>query len=174
MMESEKKPRTHTEPLPRSLEELVQLFKLGISLPDVEEIRVTASEFHIRRVVEDGQVVLPKESGLDEALDPDFVLGRIELEELPFVPEAHPYRNIEAAMRQVMVRGLRPGFLFAPEGPWLSAYLDLPETPPIAHVFGMRVVYSHLETYQEKFVVVGGPTQYLTDASFGAIIDMGI
>ncbi len=178
-MEShEKTPRTHTEPFPRSLEELVLLFKRAVALPHVEEINVTPAGFRIRRMVDEGEAVLPKEGQETELLDPEFVLSSLasqgSLTELPFNPHAHPYHNVEEATRMVTARGVRPAFFFAPEGPWVAAYFDLPKDPPPTHVFGMKVIYSHSDTYAEKFVVVGSRTGYLSDSSFGVIIDMGV
>ncbi len=174
----DKTPRTHTEPFPRSVEELVALFKKVVTLPDVEEINVTSEGFRVRRLVGEDEDVIPRKGKLDEHLDPDFVLNQLALNdalvELPFVPDAHPYHNMEAAMQMLTDRDVRPAFFFAPEGPWVAAYFDLDKDPPPTHVLGLRIVYSKSETYREKFVVVGSSSGYLSDSSFGVIIDMGI
>jgi len=177
-MENEKTPRTHSEPFPRSVEELVALFKRTVALPDVEEITVTPKEFRVRRMVREGEHVLPAEGSANENIDPEFILTQLAqhdaLDELAFDPEAHPYRNILKACGKVSSRQLIPAFLFAPEGIWVSAFFDLPEDPPPSHVLGMRVVYSTSEFYSEKLVVVGSPTSFLSDCSYGVILDMGV
>jgi hypothetical protein len=172
-VEAEKTPRTHTEPLPRSLEELVALFKKAIQLPHVEEVRVTSKTFELRRLVADREEVFPKDTEVLDEFDPEFVLSHIELDELPFDPERHPYHNAEIAMRMITSRGYQPRFLVAPEGPWVAAYFDLPEEPPPTHVFGMKVIHDTSDAYHEKLVVIGCNGPYITDAVYGVIIDIG-
>jgi hypothetical protein len=174
MIETEKKPRTHTEPLPRSIEELIRRFKQAISLSGVEEVKITPAEFSVRRLVEDGVDVLPKESGVEELPDPEFVLERLDLEELPFDPGGLPTVQLVSATQRISSRRMNPVAIFAPEGPWISAFFGLPEDTPLTHLFGMRVIYSASETCQEKLVAVGSPTHYLTDATYGVIIDIGV
>lgn len=164
-------PKTQTEPLPRSVEDLVAFFKSVIVLPCLEEIRVTPKSVSVRRLVEEGEPVLPRRS--EERPDPPFVLGRLELDHLPFDPEAHPLLSLLDAMGRVTDRNLRPSHLLAPEGPWVAAYVGLPGDEPPSHLYGMEVLCSSADEFEEKMVVVGTSTGYLEDARFGVVIDMG-
>lgn len=169
----DKKLKTHAEALPSGPDQLLALFKTAIQLAGVIEIRVTPEDgFVVQRNCAEDEAVWPLEAG--PVVDADFILNKLELDEVPFRAEAHPLQNIAAAVRMVTDRDLLPTFFLAPEGGWVAAYMDLPEDPPPAHVLGMKVATFIGDTYQEKFVVVGGPTSYLADACYGVIIDMGI
>jgi hypothetical protein len=169
----EKRLRAKQVPLPPTLEELVALFKRAIALPEVNEVRVNEQEVQIRRWVLDGEDVLPEEGAVD-GLDPEFVLSRIELLELEFSEERHPFVSLRDATQLVTSRGLKPTHVFAPDGGWVEAFFDLPEEPPAKSVFGINIVRSASETCQEKLVVVGGNGPYLSDAVMGVVIDLGV
>ena len=165
--------KTHVEALPPDQDALLALFKRAIQLTGVEEIRITPEDgFLMRRQCEEDEKPWPTTD--DVEVDADFVLARLELEEVPFHPDAHPLQTVAEAVRMVTTQGFIPSFFFAPEGGWVAAYMDLPATPAPTHVLGMRVATFHTDTYQEKFVVVGGPSNYLADACYGVIVDMGI
>lgn len=173
--EEAKRLRTHTQPLPRTVEEIVALFKRVIELPDTYEIRVTTNEFSVQRMVADGEPVLP--SVVDaQQVDVAFVLERVEsagnLSSLPFDPERHPYLSLELATRMLGAYRVKPTFLVAQTGDSLSSFLALEEGKPQG-VFGMPAIYSDTPAFEDKLVVLGGPTALLTDVTHAIIIDMG-
>lgn len=167
--------QTHVEPLPRTKDELVELFKRAIELPNVDEVKISTREgFIVRRMVGDEEQVMPKPAEVEE-LDPDFVMQRLELDELDYVNDEHPLQTLARGTREITVRGYLPSHFFTPAGEWVQAILDLPDgVAPPTHCLGMRVAEFQSEAFQEKFVLVGGPTHYLSDACFGVIVDMGI
>lgn len=173
--EEAKRLRTHTQPLPRTVEEIVALFKRVIELPDTYEIRITTNEFSVQRMVADGEQVLS--SVVDaQQVDPTFVLERVEssgnLSSLPFDPERHPYLSLELATRMLGAYRMKPTFLVAQTGDSLSSFLALDEGKPQS-IFGMPVIYSDTPVFEDKLVVLGGPTALLTDVTHAIIIDMG-
>jgi hypothetical protein len=170
--------RTRDLPLPKTKQGLITLIKQMLDLRRLEEIRITPDTISVSRFIDDAinEEILPRAQAEEvetEAIDADFLLTRIALHHLPFDPAAHPFLNIREATATITARGLRPGWILAPEGGWVEAYCDLPEEPPASHVFGMKVVYSDSQDHAEKLVVVGSPTAYLHDAQFGVIIDLG-
>lgn len=105
-------------------------------------------------------------------MDFDDILGSVDLVELEFQPDNHPYLQLYDATRRLVDRGLTVTAILAPDPDTLSAFLGLEEEEPEA-VFGIRVIYMHSEKYPDKLVVVGGPTSYLLDLSNGVVIDIG-
>lgn len=167
--------RTHTQPLPRTVEEIVALFKRVIELPDTYEIRITTAEFSVQRMVADGESVIPVLEA-PQQVDAAFVLERVEasgnLSSLPFDPDRHPYLSLELATRMLGAYRVKPTFMVAQTGESLSSFLALEEARP-SSVFGMPVVYSDTPSFEDKLVVLGGPTALLTDVTHAIIIDMG-
>lgn len=170
----ERRPKTHTQPLPRSKEALIDLLKRALELSEVEEIRVTPSEFHIRRSVHEDEEVLPKTDTSKLEIDPDFLLKSLELEELPIeTKDDHPYLRLQHACSRIGAKGLSAIALLAPDGEWLSAFLGLDESRP-ERVLGLRAVYTVSPSYEEKIVVIGASSNFLIDARVGVIIDLGV
>lgn len=166
--------RAHTQPLPRTLEEIVALFKRVIELPDTREIRITPTEFVVQRVVADGEPVIP--SNDVQQVDVPFILERLEgggqLSSLPFDPERHPYLSLELATRTLSAYRVKPTFIVAADGETLSSFLALDDVTPKT-VFGMNVIYYENQMLEDKVLVLGGPTSLLTDVTHGIIIDIG-
>lgn len=173
MDEEEGAVRSKTLPLPRTKEQLLELLKRVLDLSELREITVTEQSVTVsRRVPGNAPVVPPTDD--DETVDGEFALHHLadNLDEYPFAPEEHPLFILRDVMARITNRGLRPNWVLAPAGGWLEAYLGLPEEPPATHVFGMRVVLLRDQKYG-KLVVVGSPTNYLSDASYGVIVEMG-
>lgn len=167
--------RTHAQPLPRTIEEIVALFKRVIELPDTQEIRITPAEFSVQRLVADGESVIPSVE-VAQHVDAAFVLERVEasgnLSSLSFDPQRHPYLSLELATRTLSAYRVKPTFLAAQRAEDLSAFLAL-EDPRPQSVFGMPVIYSDTPSFEDKLVVMGGPTNLLADVTHAIIIDMG-
>lgn len=168
--------RSDTRPLPRSADELVALFKRVIELPGIQKIEISQTQFVVARMVGDGELVVP-DPGEQVEVDAGFVLQRITeqdgLVELAFDPTRHPYLSLLEATAMVNGQRLRPTHLIAPEGEWLAAFLGLPEDATPESCFGMKVLYTKSESFENKILVLGGPTNLLTDVSYGVAIDMG-
>ena len=168
--------RMHVQPLPRTIEEIVALFKRVVELPHTHEIKLTPAEFSVQRMVADGESVVPSSEDEVAEIDPADLLTALEksdaLHQLKFDPERHPYQALEFATRMITSFRLRPSHIVAPSGEWLSAFLDLTDPRP-ERVFGMQVVYTDKAIFEDKILVVGGPTTMLIDASVGVIINMG-
>lgn len=174
--ESSRRLRSEARSLPRSADELVALFRRVIELPRLQVIEVTGDKFTVSRLVAEGEAVIPEEHDVVE-VDADFVIRKVQeasgLVELPFEPQRHPHMALLEATEMVVKQRLRPTFLIAPEGEWLSAFLGLPEGAIPESCFGMRVIYTENELFENKVLVLGGTTNLLTDVSYGVVIDMG-
>lgn len=166
-----KRLRMHTQPLPRTLEEIVALFKRVVELPDTHEIRVTPSEFFVQRMVRDGEDIIPR-LDVPQEVDLPFILSRIDIKPLPFDPSRHPYLSLELATRMLTSLRVKPTFIAAQSGEMLSAFLALDDMEPTT-IFGMNVIYSDSELLEDKIVVFGGTSSLLTDLTHGIIIHMG-
>jgi hypothetical protein len=175
--ETERRLRTDQRVLPRTPEELVDLFKRTIDLPGLQKIEVTPTQFVVQRMVSDGEAVIP--SGEESsAVDPTFLLTTLQkgnaLHVLPFAPDRHPHMSLLEATDYVTGLRLRPTFLIAPEGEWLGAFLGLDEKAVPSSCFGMKVIYTRDESFADKILVLGGPTTLLTDVACGVVIDIGV
>lgn len=177
--ETERRLRSDVRALPRSPEELVGLFKRLIELPGIQKVEVTPQNITVQRLISDQEAVIP-EAGEGEAAEVDvsFLLTSITktemLVELPFDPERHPYHALLGATAHIHEKKFRPSFLVAPEGEWLGAYLGLPEGTVPESCFGMRVIYTRDDAFEDKLLVLGGPTNLLTDVSIGVAINLGV
>lgn len=168
--------RTHSEPLPRSIDLIVALFKRVVQLPQVQEIRVTPDEFVVSRLMEedDEAAVVPKTETKVDA-DIEYVLAKTELHEAPFDPGKHPYIALAEATERLTRDRLRVCGIMAPKGSLFADYFGLDEDSAPEAFMGIRVIYHNLEEkFPDKIVVFGGPTIYFNDASHGVIIDTGV
>jgi hypothetical protein len=177
--ETERRLRSDTRTLPRSPEELVALFKRLIELPGIQKVEVTPQNITVQRLISDQEQVIP-EVGEGEAaeVDPIFLPTAISkneaLVELSFDPERHPYHALLGATDMIHEKKLRPSFIVAPEGEWLGAYLGLPEGTVPESCFGMRVIYTRDDAFEDKLLVLGGLSNLLTDVSIGVAINLGV
>lgn len=177
--ETERRLRSDVRTLPRSPEELVLLFKRLIELPGIQRVEVTPQNIIVQRLISDNEQVIPDAGeGESTEIDIGFLLTSISkneaLIELPFEPDRHPYHALLSATAHIHDKKLRPCFLIAPEGEWLGAYLGLPEGAVPESCFGMRVVYTRDEAFEDKLLVLGGPSNLLTDVSIGVAINLGV
>lgn|GEM_PF-4290388 len=164
--------KSHSEPLPRSNDGVIALFKRVLQLSAVTEIKVTVDEFSVTRDIEDG-VVLPPLGELMQDADAEFILTRIadNLETMGS-PASHPYFVLVAATAMVSQDRRKVCAILAPRGTLLADYFGLPDAPEV--FLGIPVIYHDLEDkYPDKIVVFGGPTIYFNDATHGVIIDTG-
>jgi len=169
--------RTHNEPLPRSIDQIIALFKRAVQLPHVMEIRVSPEEFHVVREMEDDEEpVLPKSETKIDA-DIEYVLSRTveNLFEPEFDPARHPYVALRDATEHLSKDRLRVCGIMVPRGPLFADYFGLDEDAMPETIMGIRVIYHNLtDKYPDKIVVFGGPTVYFNDATHGVIIDTGV
>lgn len=168
--------RTHSEPLPRSIDQIIALFKRVVQLPNVMEIRVTPEEFAVSREMDedDDQQVVPKTETKIDA-DVEYVLAKTELVESVFDPAQHPYVALAEATAKLTRDRLRVCGIMAPKGPLFADYFGLPEDELPEAFMGIRVIYHSLtDKFPDKIVVFGGPTIYFNDATHGVIIDTGV
>lgn len=167
--------RTHSEPLPRSIDLIVALFKRVVQLPQVQEIRVTPEEFYVSRLMDnDEEPVVPKTETKIDA-DVEYVLAKTELYEAPFDPTKHPYIALAEATERLTRDRLRVCGIMAPKGSLFADYFGLDEDVVPEAFMGIRVIYHGLEEkFPDKIVVFGGPTVYFNDATHGVIIDTGV
>lgn len=163
--------QTHVETLPASEEAIIARVRRSLSLTRVEEITITPDAFVVRRKVPRGMEVFP--GVVDVELDPEFLLGKIQLYEVGLHNE-HPYIRLENAYRWISEEGMVPTSFVAPRGGYLSAMFGIDSTLDSKAFFGLPVHYSSLDTFQEKILLLAGPTNYVVDISHGAIIDIGV
>lgn len=177
MPKTERRIRSESRMLPKSLESLVNLFKQVVELPNLHSIEVTGTAFTVQRIVGDGEEVIPTVDADDSVLDPAFILSTLQardrLVELDFDPQRHPYHALLLATHTISALHLRPTFLVVAEGPWLQAFLGLSSDEALDTCLGMKVIYTRSETFEDKILILGGATNLLTDATYGVAIDMG-
>lgn len=176
-MEADDRPvrKTHSEPLPASSEKVVALVKRVLQLPRVQEIRITPTTFEVTRLLDPAEAAVIPEADAAVEIDFDFLLTRLRvLEEVPFSPDTHPYIALVQATQHIATQRLIVSALFAPTSEALEAYFGLDENPGITHFMGIPVIFHHDERYPMKLLVVGGPTSYVSDATAGIIIDIGV
>lgn len=172
MTDQETSVRAQTVPLPRTKELTLKLLGKILDLSEIQEVVISPGDITVSRRVAENVPIVPSVD--DEDVDGDYVLRHLadNLEEHVYT-DAHPLFVIRDVMNRITLRGLRPNWVLVPAGGWAEAYFDLPEEPPATHVFGMRIIPLRDQEYR-KLVVVGSPTNYLSDASFGVIVDMGV
>lgn len=172
MTDQEMSVRAETVALPRTKELTLKLLGKLLDLSEIQEIVISPGDITVSRRVAENVPVVP--SVADEDIDGDYVLHHLadDLEEHVSTDE-HPLLIIRDVMSRITLRGLRPNWILAPSGGWVEAFFGLPEEPPATHVFGMRIIPLQDQEYR-KLVVVGSPTNYLSDAAFGVIVDMGV
>ncbi len=165
--------RSQTVKLPRTKEKTLDLLKDLLDLSAIQEISITSADITVSRQVAETQPVIPSRK-VEETIDGEAVLHRIsdDVDSYPYHPDDHPLFVMRDVMDSISRRGLRPNWVLAPADGWLEAYFGLPDVPPATHVFGMRVIHFKDRDYR-KLVVVGSPTDYISDALHGVIVDMG-
>lgn len=168
----EKNLRTKILPIPRSTDELIELFRQVLGLSNVQEFKVTPSGVTVQRFVEDGEDVIPGEIHVSD-IDADFVLKSVEQENLSFDPEEHAYLRMKRAVQTLLNRRQRPCAVLAPNPEMFAAFLGL--DTPAETFFGFPILYLTSESMSgaDKCVVVGGPTDSIRDATHGIVVDMG-
>jgi len=167
--------RVHNEPLPKGVERVVSLFKRVMQLSGIQKVEVTPEEFIVSRLMEDedDSPVLPKtETKID--VDLEFLMGKIRLLTQEFKPDSHPYLNLGLATKTISNERLRVCGILAPAGDIFADYFGIEEHSQPDTFLGMNVSYHENEKYPDKLLVLGGPTIYFNDATFGVIIDMGV
>lgn len=169
--------KTHEEPLPASMDEVVNFFKKALTLQNVQKIVVTPKQFSVTRQVREGEPVLPEELVSETAIDVGALLRSVESEHYTFDPEEHPYMCLVGACKRITDNNLYVSHILALEGEWLSAWLGLDYQPSGgSRVLGMKVVYADDEMLEGKVIVLGSPVSagLLLDATHGVIVDMNL
>lgn len=167
--------KTHSEPLPASVEKVVAMFKRVLQLPNVQEIRVTPNTFEVTRLLEPTETsVMPEPESIQD-IDFDFLLSNLRvLEEVSFSPDNHPYIDLVKATQKINSQKLVVSAMAAPTPEVLCAFFGLDDDPTLTHVLGIPVIFHRDSRYPMKLVILGGSTNYISDASTGVIIDMGV
>ncbi|HQP39405.1 MAG TPA: hypothetical protein PLI95_29685 [Polyangiaceae bacterium] len=171
-MIQEKNLRTKILPIPRSTDELVELFRKVLGLANVQEFKVTPAGVTVQRRVDDGEDVIPGELHVSD-IDADFVLKSVEQENLSFDPEEHAYLRMTRAVQLLLNRRQRPCAVLAPNPELFAAFLGL--DTPAETFFGFPILYFTADSLAgaDKCVVIGGPTDSIRDAAHGIVVDMG-
>lgn len=170
--------RSHESPLPKTEDDILAFVKKVIALPNVVEMRMTATTITVRRNVAPDEEVLPDDVKKDDGLDVDFLLRTIELEHYPFEPAEHPFHVFANALKKLNSRGLHATHIVTQDAELFAAWLNLPWLPTGQgdRVMGLRIVFNPSEALAEKLLFVGSAnnTGFLTDAVLGIIVDMGV
>lgn len=156
--------RVHAMPLPPSREDVISTVKQMLALSGVKKIEITARRLAMTRAVRENEPIFPES---DVVADPTFLLPRLELVEISSA--AHPFLTLERATSELLARGLKVSAIFAPQGPLLGAFLGREDEPK--YVFGYTVVYTANPTFENKLLVVGGTTAWVSDATHAVVID---
>lgn len=173
------KTRIHSEPLPRSGDALLALFKRAMQLPSVVELVVNPTEFRVSRALEDDdEAVFPKETAGPDA-DFEHLMAKIAeadgLTEAAVDPTLNPYLVLRNVTEEITDDNARVVAIIAPRGPLFSDYFGLAEDTMPDSFMGIRVTYHDLvDRYPGKLVVLGGPTIYFNDATRAVIVDTGV
>lgn len=154
---------------PQTRDELLEMLKLATSLARVSRIEITPKRLVVKRVVHEREEVFPDKSALTAEIEPGFLLPRLVMTEIP--ARAHAFFTLQAAVDLITDNGLRVIGLWAPQGELVGAWLGLPNGSVPRHVFGHAVTYMEGDVWAQKIVVIGGPTQWLSDATHAMVID---
>jgi hypothetical protein len=166
--------KQHTEALPKSLDEVLEFVKRCLTLDNVQEVTIRPDTMSVRRSVEsDNQPVLPENS--DVGVDAEFILENIKLDHYPFEPDEHSYLTLVGVTGLITDRKLKPSHILAPGDEdfkeILAAWLGLEDLAD-SNILGMRLTYFSSDRFQDKIVVVGTSSGYLTDALYGVVVDI--
>lgn len=172
--------KTQRMPLPVNERALHEVTGLILRLPQLHELKVTTTGVEVRRGVGTEEEVVP-ETVLEiargvapDAPDAAFLLSRIELESLPASHEMHPLHVLMSMMMRLQERRLLPCVWYVAVGDHLDKYLALRRGTLAPMLFAVPVHYVSEDQLPEgKLVLVGSPTRYLVDASYGVLADIG-
>ncbi len=156
--------RVHAMPLPASREAIISTVKRMLDLSGVKKIEITSRRLAMTRAVRENEPIFPES---DVPADPAFLLPRLDLVEI--ASAGHPFLTLERATATLGARGLKVAAIFAPRGLLLGAFLGRDDEPKT--VFGYDVVYTESPTFENKLLVVGGATAWVSDASHAVVID---
>jgi hypothetical protein len=171
--------RIHTEPLPKSDDAVISLFKKALRLSAVMEIAVTPTEFRVSRTMDDddSEPVFPKQI-TNITADLEFLLSKLDematLVNGVFLPTENPYAVLRSVTKQITDQRLGVVAIMAPSGFLFADYFGLEEGSKPEAFMGIRVIYHDLPHYPDKLVVLGGPNTFVNDATYGVIVDPGV
>lgn len=167
-------------PLPGHAGRLQEVALQILRLPHLLELKVTPNGLDVMRHSLEGEPVVPESlvelaRGLEAPLpDLPFLLGHIEVEELPFDPTRHPLHTLMGMFDAVSLRNLYPVCWFVREGDSLDAFLALPVGTKPAVFLGQPVYYVTSEELPEaRMLLVGARTRQAIDATYGITADIG-
>lgn len=167
--------RKHEEPLPSTFDGVISYLKKVLILPSVQKVEVTPSHITIFREVREGEVVVPSADVEEIEVAIGDLIKNLSLANYKYTPGEHPYVCLERGVRILTNSDLFVTHILAPEGEWLSAWLDLDCVPEQGgRVFGMKVAYSPSDMLEGRVLLLGSPSSagLLVDATQGLIIDM--
>lgn len=163
--------RTETLQLPTgpdARERLVRILSAAVGLSNVNQVVINGSGVALTRAVDGPVWPLEMIEGMDtDLVGYDFILKRIELQELPVERCAFPPDALQAAAE--LLGNQIVGFL-CPPGEAGPAYFGLEGTPAV--IFGYPVIYGDSET--TKLIVVGGPNHYWSEAREGVVVELEV
>ena len=169
--------RSHSEPLPQTLDEVMAYLTMVLSLPNVRKVEVTPERIQILRQVREGEAVVPSDMAIEGPADVPTLMRTVDMDQYPFDPQEHPYWCLEGAMRKITDRHMFVTHILAPQGEWLSAWLDLSYIPAQgSRLLGVKVIYSDSDLLDGKVVLLGSINSagLMTDVINGIVIDLNL
>lgn len=155
--------RTHRESL-TGLDTLVARIKHLLTLDGLVRLEVTPEYLQLDRVVRAGAEVAPVEP--DEGIDVAGLLTSLEYVEVE--DPTHALSAFQSAVSHLADKDLRVVGVVSPSPELLAAFLGL-DTPPKT-CLGHPVFYVG-NPEADRFIVLGGKSSWLDDATTGVIID---
>jgi hypothetical protein len=165
--------------LPKTEQALRQFLLGALRLEHVTALEVTPTSVSVERFVEpEGEVLTPalKATHAGTSLEPDLdtLLQLLHLEALTIEPGAHVLHLMMRLYEMVLEAGVQPVALYARQGDDLAAALGLPASSAgPATLFGVQVVYVDSGLEEGSILLVGSPSPFLADATYGVVADIG-
>jgi len=165
--------------LPKTEQALRQFILGALRLQHVTALEVSPTSVLVERFVEpDGEVLTPalKAVHAGTSLEPDLetLLQVLHLEALTFDPAGHILHLLLALYEMVQQFGVQPVALFARVGDDLPAALGLPDARSApSNLFGVPVTYVEEGLEEGSVLLVGSPSPFLADATYGVVADIG-
>jgi len=164
--------RVHREPLPKGREAYLRRLSYVSRQPGVIEVNINSNGLEVTREMEDteGPVITEGTDGVDG----EFLLGNLALTTLTFDAEEHGTAALFRAGVDLEKRGLEAKWLLAASWRLLSAWLGV-RGPMPAQVYGYTVIVQPAEVMSDRIILVGGAQpMFLSEATHGVVLDMGV
>lgn len=166
--------RSHLEPLPKSgVLGVLHYVQRALVLPGMQEVSITPQGISVTREMAEDDEVVP---GVTNDVDVDFLLSHVELLTHPFSPEEHGTAALFAAGQALGKIGCEARWLIAPSWPLVAAWLGVELEVPPKLVYGFSLKLAPSGSTNGRVVLLGSPPRrmFLSDATFGVAIDLGV